>query len=190
MQKSSGTWMLWVLLWGLWVTGCGVDGAEGDMPLPAEARNERTVAAPLVTSSPVTKALSAGNSHSLALRTDGSVWAWGVNSEGQLGNGTLTLGNVPVRVTGLPVIKAISAGRNHSLALGVDGTVWAWGQNSFGQLGDGTTTRRLLPVSVTIPGGAVAIAGGLNHSLAIAADGGVYAWGTNTYGQLGSRPTP
>ncbi|AKJ06107.1 BNR repeat domain protein [Archangium gephyra] len=170
-----------------------MDVSEGDRP--ESELSARTVAPALVTSGPVTKAISAGNSHSLALRTDGSVWAWGQNSEGQLGNGTLTLSNVPVRVTGLPIIKAISAGRNHSLALGVDGTVWAWGQNSSGQLGDGTTTRRLLPVPVTLPGGAVAIAGGLNHSLAIAADGGVYAWGTNTYGQLGDgtttgRPTP
>ncbi|QRN97743.1 sialidase [Archangium violaceum] len=157
--------------------------------LPAEAKDERTVAAALVTRSTVTKAISAGNFHSLALRTDGSVWAWGQNTEGQLGNGTQTLSKVPVRVTGLPAIKAIAAGRNHSLALGVDGTVWAWGQNSSGQLGDGTTTGRLTPVSVTIPGGAVAIAGGLSHSLAIAADGGVYAWGANTYGQLGDGTT-
>ncbi|WP_375768932.1 MopE-related protein [Archangium gephyra] len=185
-RKWSCVWMVWAVLWGVGVTGCGGTDAEGDM---LEARSEPTVATALVTSSPATKAISAGNSHSLALRTDGSVWAWGLNSEGQLGNGTLTLSNLPVSVTGLPVIKAIAAGRNHSLALGVDGTVWAWGQNSSGQLGDGTTTRRLLPVSVTIPGGAVAIAGGLNHSLAIAADGSVYAWGTNTYGQLGDGTT-
>ena len=199
-RKLSGTRMLWAVLWGLWVTGCGVDVSEGDMleselsartaeTPPAEAGNERNLVAALVTSGPVTKAISAGNTHSLALRPDGSVWAWGGNTDGQLGNGTLTLGNVPVHVTALPFIKAISAGRNHSLALGADGTVWAWGQNSSGQLGDGTTTRRLLPVSVTIPGGAVAIAGGLNHSLAIAADGSVYAWGTNTYGQLGDGTT-
>ncbi|WP_395833744.1 MopE-related protein [Archangium violaceum] len=156
---------------------------------PTEAKDERTVAAALVTRSTVTKTLSAGNYHSLALRTDGSVWAWGQNSDGQLGNGTLTLSKIPVRVTGLPAIKAIAAGRNHSLALGVDGSVWAWGQNSAGQLGDGTTTGRLTPVSVTIPGGAVAIAGGLSHSLAIAADGSVYAWGSNTYGQLGDGTT-
>ncbi|WP_225414668.1 RCC1 domain-containing protein [Stigmatella hybrida] len=178
------------------MTGCAVDDSEGDLretefpaqtgeALPSEATSERTVSAALVTSSPVTKALSAGNTHSLALRTDGSVWAWGVNTYGQLGNGTQTLSTVPVRVTGLPVIKAISAGRNHSLALGVDGSVWAWGQNTSGQLGDGTMTGRLTPVSVTIPGGAVAIAGGLNHSLAIAADGSVYAWGANSDGQLG-----
>ncbi|WP_224367505.1 RCC1 domain-containing protein [Hyalangium versicolor] len=180
--------LMWAVLWALCVTGCGVDGSGGES-LPVETKDSRAVAAALVTSSTVTKALSAGNSHSLALRTDGSVWAWGLNSDGQLGNGTQTLANVPVRVPGLPAILAISAGRSHSLALGVDGTVWAWGQNSFGQLGDGTTTRRLSPVSVAIPGGAVAIAGGLTHSLAIAADGSVYAWGTNTYGQLGDGTT-
>jgi alpha-tubulin suppressor-like RCC1 family protein len=162
--------------------------AQGNEWLHAEPSDESPIA-PALVPGPVLKAVSAGNSHSLALRTDGSVWAWGLNSDGQLGNGTQTNSNMPLRVAGLPVIQAIAAGRNHSLALGQDGTVWVWGQNSFGQLGDGTTTRRLVPVAIAIPGGAVAIAGGLNHSLAVAANGSVYAWGSNSYGQLGDETT-
>ncbi|WP_224367814.1 RCC1 domain-containing protein [Hyalangium versicolor] len=201
MQRQlSGARILWAVLCGLCVTGCAVDDPDGDRleselsaqtgaALPSDAKGERTVAAALVASGPITKALSVGNTHSLALRTDGSVWAWGQNTYGQLGNGTQALSTVPVRVTGLPVIRVIAAGMNHSLALGVDGSVWAWGQNTSGQLGDGTATSRLTPVSVTVPGGAVAIAGGLSHSLAIAADGSVYGWGANGDGQLGDGTT-
>ncbi|WP_224367439.1 RCC1 domain-containing protein [Hyalangium versicolor] len=181
------------------MTGCGGDVsggdgtasevlAQGSEELRAASADEDFVALSLA-SSPISKALSAGNAHSLALRTDGSVWAWGLNDKGQLGNGTLNKSNMPLRVVGLPAIKAIAAGRSHSLALGMDGTVWAWGLNDKGQLGDGTKTTRLVPVPVTIPGGAVTIAGGLYHSLAIAADGSVYAWGNNAYGQLGDGTT-
>ncbi|WPB80239.1 MopE-related protein [Archangium violaceum] len=146
--------------------------------------------APLSTGSGVPEAISAGNYFTLALRSDGTVWAWGQNADGQLGDGTTIARAAPTRVTGLPAIKAISAGKNHSLALGMDGTVWAWGQNTSGQLGDGTTSpRRLTPLSVSIPGGAIAIAGGLTHSLAVGADGKVYAWGNNAYGQLGDGTT-
>ncbi|KFE63735.1 MopE-related protein [Hyalangium minutum] len=198
-RQQSGGWMLWAVLSCLWVTACGGDLSEGAVPesevlsqerqgLQAQAADEHfvaTAAAP----SPLTKAIAAGNSHSLALRLDGSVWTWGLNNSGQLGHGTQTNSSTPLRVAGLPAIKAIAAGNSHSLALGVDGRVWAWGMNSFGQLGDGTTTLRLAPVAVTIPGGAVAIAAGLSHSLAVAADGSVYAWGYNVSGQLGDGTT-
>lgn len=198
-RQQSGGWMLWAVLSSLWVTACGGDLSEGVPPesevlsqerqgLQAQATDENfvaTAAAP----SPLTKTIAAGNSHSLALRLDGSVWAWGLNNSGQLGNGTQINSSTPLRVAGIPAIKAIAAGNSHSLALGVDGRVWAWGMNSFGQLGDGTTTLRLAPVAVTIPGGAVAIAAGLSHSLAVAADGSVYAWGYNISGQLGDGTT-
>ena len=76
-------------------------------------------------------AVAAGGSHSLALKSDGTVWAWGSNSNGQLGDGTFNFHPTPTQVPGLTGIIAIAAGQNHSLALKSDSTVWAWGQNNF-----------------------------------------------------------
>jgi alpha-tubulin suppressor-like RCC1 family protein len=86
-------------------------------------------------------AVSAGNEHSLTLKDDGTVWAWGSNGSGRLGDGTTMNRSVPVQVSGLTDITAISAGGSHSLALKDDGTVWAWGNNGFSQLG--TEQRRI-----------------------------------------------
>jgi RHS repeat-associated protein len=87
-----------------------------------------------------------GQNHTLAVKTDGSLWSWGDNSQGQLGDGTLTQRLVPTLVPGLSAIQAVVAGFNHSLAIGHDGSAHAWGDNDFGQLGNGTTT------DVTAPG--------------------------------------
>ena len=94
------------------------------------------------------KAISAGDSHTVALKNDGTVLAWGLNSSGQLGDGTTTDSYTPVQVSGLTDGIAISAGDLHTVALKNDGTVWAWGLNHSGQLGDGTTIGRNTPVQV------------------------------------------
>src|SRR5690349_4544615 len=83
--------------------------------------------------------VAAGVDHSLVVRLDGTVWAAGDNSDGQLGDGTTVSRHVPVRVRGLRGAVAVAAGTGHSLALRHDGSVWAWGNNAFGQLGDGTS---------------------------------------------------
>src|SRR5688500_2236932 len=83
-------------------------------------------------------AIAAGVWHSLALTEDGTVWAWGTNSLGELGDGTTTDRSSPVQVLNLTNVVAIAAGTFHNLALSEDGTVWAWGRNEFGELGDGT----------------------------------------------------
>jgi alpha-tubulin suppressor-like RCC1 family protein len=111
-------------------------------------------------------AVAAGQGHNLALRSDGTVWAWGLNARGELGDGTTTDRLTPVQVQNLSGIKAIGAGDNHSLAVRSDGTVWAWGFNIRGQLGDGTTTDRHTPVQVQNLSGITAVAGGQNFSLA------------------------
>jgi alpha-tubulin suppressor-like RCC1 family protein len=82
----------------------------------------------------------AATTHTVYLKTDGTVWAWGNNSNGQLGDGTTTQSTSPVQVSGLSNVTAIAAGATHTVALKTDGTVWAWGDNSNGQLGNGTTT--------------------------------------------------
>jgi alpha-tubulin suppressor-like RCC1 family protein len=125
-------------------------------------------------------AIAAGGVHSLAVKSDGTVWAWGA---GNLGNGTNGKSFLPVQVSSLTNIVAIAAGTNHSLALTSSGTVWAWGANMYGQLGNGTNDDSYSPVQVlySITG----ISAGENHSLALGSNGRVLAWGDNYYGQLG-----
>ena len=89
--------------------------------------------------------IAAGTAHNLALKSDGTVWAWGLNYARQVGDGTMTTRATPVQVPGLDSVVAIAAGSAHSLALKSDGTLWAWGLNTQGQLGDGTTRPALLP---------------------------------------------
>ena len=124
--------------------------------------------------------------HSLALNGDGTVWAWGNNGNGQLGDGTTTQRSAPVQVSNLTNVVAIAAGFNHSLAVKSDGTVWAWGGNSNGQLGDGTTTQRNVPAQVMGVSNVVAVAaGGNGWSLAMKSDGTVWGWGYNGGYNLG-----
>jgi alpha-tubulin suppressor-like RCC1 family protein len=132
-----------------------------------------------------TLAISAGQYHSLALKRDGTVWAWGQNSSGKLGDGTTIDRSTPVQVSSLTSVIAISAGGGHNLALKSDGTVWGWGGNSWGQIGDGTTTARSTPVQVSGLSSVIAVSAGGYHSLAIKSDGTVWAWGHGYYGELG-----
>jgi alpha-tubulin suppressor-like RCC1 family protein len=131
-------------------------------------------------------AIAAGFKYSMALKSDGTVWTWGDNEYGQLGDGTKTARNIPVKVSGLTGVTAIAAGESYCLALKNDGTVRTWGNNSDGQLGDGTKTARTIPVQVSGLTGVTAIAGGDFHSLALRNDGTVRAWGWNILGQLGN----
>ncbi len=138
----------------------------------------------------VTPQEKAGASHTVLLRRDGTVWAWGANGSGQLGDGTTSSSQLSRQVAGLSGVKAVVASGDHSLALrGVDGSVWAWGANGSGQLGDGTTVARLLPVQVMGLEGVVALASGANHVLALTSGGTVLAWGRNAEGQLGDGST-
>ena len=124
--------------------------------------------------------------HSVAVKNDGTVWAWGYNYFGQLGNGTTQPSSLPGQVAGLTRALSVAGGYYHSLALQIDGTVWSWGQSNYGQLGDGTLAQRNLPVQVSGLSQVTAIAAGLFHSLALTSDGTAWSWGYNCYGQLGN----
>ncbi|MGD9732695.1 MAG: hypothetical protein AB7U45_10985 [Desulfamplus sp.] len=132
---------------------------------------------------------AANGYHTAALKNDGTVWTWGYNGYGQLGNGTAENSTNPVQVEGLTGVSAVAAGGWHTAALKTDGTVWAWGYNSYGQLGDGTTIDSYLPVKVTGLTGVSAIAVSGSHTAALKTDGTVWTWGYNGDGQLGNGTT-
>ncbi len=133
-------------------------------------------------------AIDAGNGQSIALKADGTVWTWGSDSYGELGD-DLALANksTPVPVTGFShAIVAIAAGSAHCLALDSNGQVWSWGNNSSGQLGDTTTLNKNTPVQAGSGTYCRAIGAGGYHSLAVTYSGTVVAWGNNAYGQIGN----
>lgn len=130
------------------------------------------------------KSIAAGGGYSLAIKEDGTVWAWGSNLDGCLGDGTNESRPIPIQVKGLSDINAVSADGRHSLALDNKGRVWAWGSNTNGQLGDGTTINRYTPVLVPIDNVKTIVAG-IGISLALKGDGTVWAWGDNSFSQLG-----
>jgi alpha-tubulin suppressor-like RCC1 family protein len=130
-------------------------------------------------------AVSAGDEHVLALKSDGSVYSWGRNMYGQLGDASTQERRSPVPVPGLSGIVGIAAGTWHSLAVRNDGVVFGWGDNRHGQVGDGGTTQQNSPVQVSGLTGAIAVAAGAFHSLALRSDGTGRGWGYNAYGQVG-----
>jgi alpha-tubulin suppressor-like RCC1 family protein len=185
--KSDGA----VVAWGSNTNGQVGDGTTTMKTAPVQVST--------LGSGSTVSAIAAGNAHSLALKSDGTIWGWGSNGNGQLGNGsTATQVTSPVQVSSTSLgttVVAIAAGSSHSLALRSDGAVFAWGLNTNGQLGDGTSTQRTSPVQVrdavgtAFLTGIVAIAAGNSHSLALKSDGTVFAWGLNTSGQIGDGST-
>jgi alpha-tubulin suppressor-like RCC1 family protein len=137
--------------------------------------------------------IAAGDRHSLALRSDGTVWAWGDNSYGQLGDGTTAAEDRPERVPGLTGITRITAGDDISYAIRAGGTVLAWGDNSTGLLGNGTAAG-ISPVPVAVPGltGVTSISSSLDGSGTLAlvgSSGTMWSWGNDTYGENGDGTT-
>lgn len=137
------------------------------------------------------KAMASGcGSHTMVLASDGTVWAWGFNVYGQLGNGTVNfVQKTPVQATGLDNVKSISAGCWHSLALKNDGTVLAWGDSTYNQLGDGTHQQSTIPINVPGLQDIWGIAAGGWHNVVGKNDGHGKSWGMNADGQLGCGTT-
>ena len=133
------------------------------------------------------KQIAAGYQHTVILKEDGTVWTWGANSNGQLGDGTTTNRREPVQVTEIEDVIQVAAKGNHTVALKSDGTVWSWGYNLYGQLGNGSATviGEKVPVQAVDLDHVIQIASGNNHTVALKSDGTVYAWGHNINGQLG-----
>jgi alpha-tubulin suppressor-like RCC1 family protein len=147
---------------------------EIETPFPVQALGLKAVVS-----------IAAGNWHSLAVQADGTVFGWGANWAGQLGDGTLAGRSTPGPVRPLADVVQVAGGLAHSLALRRDGSVWAWGANGSGQLGDGGRTDRSVPMPIIGLNDVVALAAGHSHSLALKKDGTLWAWGLNESGQLG-----
>lgn len=132
----------------------------------------------------------------LAIKKDGTLWAWGWNNIGQLGVGNTVNQWVPMQIGTDKDWKEISWGYHHALAIKNNGTLWAWGWNRDGQLGDGTYIDRTTPQQIGSDTNWKMVAAGFSHSVALKTDGSVWAWGMNDFGQIGNNsyvhkiPTP
>ncbi len=144
-----------------------------------------TTAGAPAASAAVTPQIAAGAYHTVALKSDGTLWSWGSNAYGQLGDGSGTSKIVPTKIETDNTWASVFSGAFHTVALKSDGTLWAWGYNYAGQLGDGTTTNRLSPVQIGTDNTWVSVFAGYYHTIALKSDGTLWAWGLNNYGQLG-----
>jgi alpha-tubulin suppressor-like RCC1 family protein len=179
---SDGT----VRAWGLNDFGQLGNGTTADSAVPVKVAGLSQVTG-----------ISAGWDSAVATQTSGisavtSVWTWGGNDYGQLGDGTLTSHSTPGRVTGLTAyIAGITAGNGFAEALGTDGSVWGWGINDVGELGGGRSASPVThPVNTIGAGsGITQLSAGVGHVLALKSDGTVLAWGYGAWGQLGNGST-
>jgi alpha-tubulin suppressor-like RCC1 family protein len=174
----------------VWAWGMNFFGQLGDGSTNWGAISNRSTTPVQVFGLTSVKSLGGRGYHSLALKTDGTIWCWGDNASGQLGNGVAFNGtNTPVQVIGLTNPAVISGGGFFSLALMPDGTLRSWGDNSHGQLGDGTTSNRYTPVLVIGLSNVTQISGGWFHAIALKSDGTAWSWGENLHGEIGDGTT-
>ena len=176
-RKTDGT---------LWCWGSNTDGQLGDGNIGAKASPVQVGALGTLVAE-----VAAGVGHTCARKTDGTLWCWGQNFQGQLGDGDIVDKASPVQVSALGTLVAeIAAGRLHTCARKTDGTLWCWGSNIDGQLGDGTAGNKPSPVQVGALGTLVAeVAAGVGHTCARKTDGTLWCWGLNFQGQLGDGTT-
>ena len=134
------------------------------------------------------KSVSAGMSHTCAIKSDDTLWCWGNNGFGQIGDNTTTGVAIPTAVSGGGTWKQVSVTHFHSCAIKTDDSVWCWGTNTNGQLGDGTSgTFRQVPTAVSGGGLWKHVEAGQNYSCGIKSDDTVHCWGANTYGATGQN---
>ncbi|MCB9335785.1 MAG: T9SS type A sorting domain-containing protein [Flavobacteriales bacterium] len=178
--KSNGT---------LWMWGWNNDGQLGNstnspssIPMQIGVENNWLK---LAVSENAVIADGTGGKHSMAIKTDGTLWAWGLNTFGQLGNNSIISINEPTKIGNDTIWKDVALGPHHTLAIKTDGTLWAWGNNQYGQLGINSTTDAHVPTQIGTDTDWDKIATGSQHCLAIKTNGTLWSWGRNNYYQLG-----
>ena len=168
----------------LWIWGRNGYGQLGDNTIVAKSSPVQTV-----TFGTNWKQVSCGYHHTAAIKTDGTLWTWGRNGFGQLGDNTITHRSSPVQTVAFGTNwKSIVCSNYQTVAIKTDGTLWAWGRNADGQLGDNTVTNKSSPVQ-TIAFGTnwKQVFCGFYNTVAIKTDGTLWAWGQNTSGQIGDN---
>jgi alpha-tubulin suppressor-like RCC1 family protein len=187
----------------LWTWGSNTAGQLG-----INATTNRSTPVTTILGGTNWKSVSAGNSHTAAIKTDGTLWVWGLNGKGYLGINNTNNRSTPVTtILGGTNWKSVSAGSNHTSAIKTDGTLWVWGASGIipipfnvivanGQLGTNDNINKSIPVT-TILGGTYwkSVTSGGGHTIAIKTDGTLWTWGRNNSGQLGineatDRSTP
>ncbi len=173
--KEDGT--LWV--WGSNSPALGVLGSGSSV-------SYITVPTQIGTETSWKEAVS-GMGHFIAIKNDGSLWAWGGGDNGQLGTGTTTSIFLPTQIGTDTNWSTLAADNQYSLGIKTDGTLWAWGQNINGNLGNNTQINLLVPTQITTDSDWQAIAASYNCTIALKMDGSLYAWGSNQFGSLGNN---
>jgi alpha-tubulin suppressor-like RCC1 family protein len=169
----------------LWTWGCGGVGILGTNSTNLTSSPVQTIAG-----GTNWNFISLGADHTTALKTDGTLWVWGCNGSGRLGDNTLVNKSSPVQTIGSATNwKAVSGGFAQTIAIKTDGTLWSWGFNSTGQLGDNTTTTRSSPVQTISAGANWLTAAAGTHNGAIKTDGTLWNWGCGAAGDLGNDST-
>jgi alpha-tubulin suppressor-like RCC1 family protein len=170
----------------LWLWGHNSDGEIGD-----ETTDDKSSPVQTICGGTDWKQVASGGSHTAAIKDNGTLWCWGQNSNGQLGDNTSVTKSSPVQtICGGIDWKSVSCGKDFIAAIKNDGTCWTWGRNGYGQLGDETTNDRSSPVqTVTYGTDWKQISCGDYHMLAIKNNGTCWTWGNNGDGQLGDETT-
>lgn len=165
----------------MWVWGSNANGQLGITGTATDGFRPRQVG----TATDNWLTIAAGDAHTLAIKGDQTLWAWGDNTNGQLGNGSSAGGNVtaPVQI-GTALWSYVAAGGEHSLAIRNAGTLWGWGKNESGQVGNGSTSTQTAPAQIGAATDWARVAGGVAHSVGVRNNGTLWAWGSNNEGQL------
>ena len=183
VKKSDGTVWTWGANFG-GKLGIGLASTNlGRVLVPAEVHGPGDVS--FLNS---LNAIMGGEVHNVALKSDGTVWAWGANIFGQLGNGSTNEAHTPVQVSGLSSVTALGGRGYHTLAIDAGGSVWGWGWNSAGELGNGTTNPTTVPVKVVGLTNAAVVSAGYKFSIALMPNGTVFQWGHGRV--IGNSYTP